>query len=76
LSLFQDYLFLKELKLKKERLICPNTFINLNKMRKPRVVLYSIVALACVALSFLVNWIFIIPAVIIIFLNQRELMRK
>ena len=39
-----------------------------------KVILYSIVALGFIALTFLVDWIFIVGAVIMVYLNQRELM--
>ena len=45
-------------------------------MKNPRVVLYSIIALVFLFLTFAVDWLFIIPAVILMILNQRELMRK
>jgi hypothetical protein len=41
-----------------------------------KVVIYSIIALGFLALSFLVDWLFIIGAVIFMFLNQKELMKK
>ena len=41
-----------------------------------KVVLYSIIALGFLVLTFLVDWIFIIGAVVLMILNQRELMRK
>jgi len=41
-----------------------------------RVVIYSIIALVFLAMTFLVDWLFIIPAVILMILNQRELMGK
>ena len=41
-----------------------------------KVVIYSAIALICLALTFLVDWLFIIPAVILMFLNQRELMKN
>jgi hypothetical protein len=41
-----------------------------------KVIIYSIIALVCLALSFIVDWLFIIPAVVLMFLNQRELMNK
>lgn len=49
--------------------------------KKPRrinkkVVAYSIIALGFLALTFLVDWIFIIGAVVMIWLNQRELMKN
>lgn len=45
-------------------------------MKNPKVVLYSIIALGFLYLTFIVDWLFIIPAVILMILNQRELMRK
>tara|TARA_Y100000310_G_scaffold345263_1_gene463201 strand:- start:2521 stop:2673 length:153 start_codon:yes stop_codon:yes gene_type:complete len=46
--------------------------------KKPniKVIIYSIIALGFLALTFLVDWMFIIGAIILIFLNQRELMKK
>jgi len=41
-----------------------------------KVVIFSIVALGFMALTFLVYWMFIIGAVVLMILNQRELMRK
>tara|TARA_Y100000310_G_C20354748_1_gene656079 strand:+ start:65 stop:223 length:159 start_codon:yes stop_codon:yes gene_type:complete len=40
-----------------------------------RVIIYSIIAFGFLALTFIVDWMFIIGAVIMIFLNQRELMK-
>ncbi len=45
-------------------------------MKNPKVVLFSIIALVCLALAFTIDWLFIIPAVILMLLNQRELMKK
>ena len=41
-----------------------------------RVILLSLIALGFLALTYFVDWIFIIGAVVIIYLNQRELMKK
>jgi len=41
-----------------------------------KVIIYSFIALGFVVLTFLVNWLFIIGVVILIYLNQRELMKK
>jgi hypothetical protein len=41
-----------------------------------KVVILSLIALGCLYLTFTVDWIFIIPAVIIMFINQRELFKK
>lgn len=45
-------------------------------MKNNKVVIFSIIALGFLALTFLVDWIFIIPAVILLYLNQKELMKK
>ena len=41
-----------------------------------KIVVYSLVALVFLVLMFRVDWLFIIPAVILMILNQRELMKK
>jgi hypothetical protein len=41
-----------------------------------KVVLFSIIALGFLALTFFVDWLFIIGAVILMYLNQKELMKK
>lgn len=41
-----------------------------------KVVWLSVLALILVVLSFLVSWLFLIPAVVIVFINQKELMKK
>ena len=50
-----------------------------NEMKKQKlnlkVILYSLIALGFVALTFLIDWLFIIGAVIMIWLNQKELMK-
>ena len=38
-----------------------------------KVVVYSLIALGFLALTFLFDWLFIIGAVVLMFLNQREL---
>ena len=45
-------------------------------MEKPniKVIVYSLIALGFVALTFLVDWMFIIGAIILIWHNQKELM--
>ena len=45
-------------------------------MKNPKVVLYSLTALVFIILTFVVDWLFIIPAVILLAINQRELMKK
>lgn len=47
------------------------------KIKNPRVVIYSIIALGFIALAFfLKEWLFIIGAVVLMILNQRELIKK
>jgi len=46
------------------------------KMKNTKVVIYSILALGFMALTFLFDWIFIIGAVVLVYLSQRELMKK
>jgi len=41
-----------------------------------RIVGYSIIALGFLALTYLVNWMFIIGAVVMLYLNQREIMGR
>ena len=45
-------------------------------MKKPnlKIIIFSLIALAFLALTYLVDWAFIIGAVIMMLLNQRELM--
>lgn len=45
-------------------------------MKNPKVVLFSIIALGFIVLTFTVDWLFIIPAVILLIINQRELLKK
>jgi len=47
-----------------------------NKKLNIKVIIYSLIALGFVALTFLVDWMFIIGAVIIVWLNQRKLIEK
>lgn len=43
---------------------------------KTKVVILSVVALGFLALTYFVDWLFIIGAVVIMFINQKELMEK
>jgi len=45
-------------------------------MKNKKVVLLSIIALVCLALTFLLDWLFIIPAVIISIYNWKLLTKK
>ena len=51
-----------------------------NKMAHKRVnlkvIIFSLIALGFLALTFLVDWLFIIGAVFFMMLNQREIMHK
>jgi hypothetical protein len=41
-----------------------------------KVIFLSILALGFIALTFFIDWLFIIGAVIIMYVNQKELMKK
>ena len=41
-----------------------------------KVIVYSIIALGFLVLTFLIDWMFIIGAIILVYLNQKELMKK
>lgn len=41
-----------------------------------KVVIFSIIALGFLILTFTVNWIFIIGAVVLMILNQKELIKR
>ncbi len=51
---------------------------SLKNRKKPnwKVVIFSLIALGFIALTFLVNPYFIIGAIVLMFLNQRELRGK
>lgn len=46
------------------------------KIKNPKVVIFSLIALVFLYLTFAVDWLFIIGAVILMILNQKELMKK
>lgn len=46
--------------------------IKLNK----KVIIYSLIAIGFLVLSFTLDWLFIIGAVILMFLNQKELIKR
>jgi hypothetical protein len=50
--------------------------MKLPKNFKPKIVIFSLIALGFIALTFLVNPYFIIGAIILMFLNQREINNK
>ncbi len=41
-----------------------------------KIIVYSIIGLAFVGLMFFVDWMFVIGAAIMMYLNQRELRKK
>jgi len=45
-------------------------------MKNNKIVIFSLIALVFLILTFLIDWIFIIPAVILMILNQKELNKK
>ena len=45
-------------------------------MKSKKVVILSIIALGCIFLAFKIDWLFLIPAVIIMLINQKELIKK
>lgn len=45
-------------------------------IKNPKVVIYSLIALIFIALTFLVDWLFLIGAVILMILNQKELIKN
>lgn len=45
-------------------------------MKNPRVFWFSILALGFIALGILIDWLFLIGAIIIMLWNQKELMKK
>ncbi len=47
-----------------------------NKKINKKVVFLSLLALLFIALTFLISWVFIIGAIIITIINQRELLGK
>jgi len=44
-------------------------------MKNKKVVFFSILALGFLALTFLIDWLFIIGAVILMYMNQKELIK-
>jgi len=46
-----------------------------SKKANIKVIIFSLIALGFLALAFYVDWLFIIGAVVLMILNQRELMR-
>lgn len=46
------------------------------KIKNWKVVIYSIIAIICMIFVFTLDWLFIIPVVIILFLNQKELIKN
>ena len=49
------------------------TGVNTTKGVNKKVVINSVIALACITLMYLVHWLFVIPAVYLVWINQKEL---
>jgi len=49
---------------------------NKNKKINFKVVIYSLLGLICIYLMYKVDWMFVIPVLFFIWLNQRELFRN
>ena len=45
-------------------------------MKNKKVTILSIIALVCIVLAIVIDWLFLIPAVIIMIYNQKELIKK
>lgn len=45
-------------------------------MKNKKVVILSIIALICIVLAIVIDWLFLVPAVIIMLINQKELIKK
>jgi hypothetical protein len=54
----------------------PDKIISKDKTVNWTVVILSIIALICLPLVYYVSYLFLIPIAVIIFINQRELMKK
>ncbi len=46
------------------------------KLKHPKVLIFSLIALGFLALAYLIDWLFLIGAVALVILNQKELMGK
>ncbi len=46
------------------------------KIKNPRVVIFSLLAIGCIVLAFAVHWLFIIGTVVLVGLNQKEILGK
>jgi hypothetical protein len=46
------------------------------KIKNSKVVIFSLLALACIVLTFVVSYWFLVGAILLMLLNQRELMKK
>ena len=45
-------------------------------MKNKKVTVLSIIALICIVLAITIDWLFLVPAVIIMIINQKELIKK
>ncbi len=48
----------------------------MKKKLNKKVIIYSLIGLVSLALTFFIDWLFIVIAVLMVYLNQRELKRK
>lgn len=54
-----------------------NNLIKTNERKiNYKVIIYSLIAIICLVLTYIVDWMFIIPVLFLIWLNQRELFLK
>ncbi|MCK5624582.1 hypothetical protein KAI04_01950 [Candidatus Pacearchaeota archaeon] len=45
-------------------------------MKNKKVTFLAIIALICIILAITIDWLFLVPAVIIMIINQKELMKN
>jgi len=45
-------------------------------MKNKKVTVLSIIALICIVLAITIDWLFLVPAVIIMIINQKELLKR
>ena len=46
------------------------------KIKSPKVLIFSILALGFLVLAYFIDWLFLIGAVALVILNQKELIKK
>ena len=45
-------------------------------MKNKKVTILAIIALICIVLAIVIDWLFLVPAVIIMIINQKELLKR